>query len=535
MFFKGNQFMGPFRKNISPFFALSLVLTGCLQQTTVNSSKLLPLSPKASGANASPGNSPGNLFPSASPKPNPLPTPNPSPTPRPSPPAPPPSSGAAAAWGLPGAVMTTTVEFTTPEYTQADADDRRDLMSTNELTPVCHFKGSTYFVWTDTKRRTHVTKITKDISETFPLDPGTDYIRTTDGHGRYSLGIDLKGYLHITGDMHNYTERTVASYVPRYQKQTILYWKSKQPESVSGGFAFAGGRGAPTAIPGTGWTLGRFFTDNFGELFYVSRVKAIDGGNIPGEIGLGIYRYNINSSTWTALGGLPDPFGTSPRYKVVVWEVGGYAGKTTNPWFQGMVATVKFDKANRMHVATGINTDTSLAGNNRIVYAMSPDGGNTWTKANGQPIRSLPIRAVDGHPDVGDIVHDYGTQPVSKILTTALADKDGKPGVLLKEVWRVWNGSKWMVDTSMIASGKPGSESGNLAPNGSLLLTVPGYSTILHTLGFGKPAQSFWVGDYEAVIAIDEYGLRTTGDVYAVAITRESKRQLVLKITARAK
>jgi hypothetical protein len=207
---------------------------------------------------------------------------------------------------------------------------------------------------------------------------------------------------------------------------------------------------------------------------------------------------------------------------------------TTNPWFQGMVATVKFDRANRMHVATGINTDTSLAGNNRIVYAMSPDGGNTWTRANGQPIRGLPIRAVDGHPDVGDIVYDYAS-PNTKILTTALADKDGKPGVLLDKVWRVWNGSKWMDDTSMIASGKPGSDSANLAPNGSLLLTVHEYSTILHTLGFGTPAQSFWVGNYEAVIAIDEYGLRTTGDVYAIAITKENKRQLVLKIIARAK
>lgn len=182
-------------------------------------------------------------------------------------------------------------------------------MQTSEpFTPLCHFKDSTFLVWVDANWRPWVTQLDSNgTPTTVPLDNNPDYTAQPDGHHRFSLGVDKLGYIHITGDMHHYFDGTtgvIHDYPARYQKQTILYWKSNQPMSVSGGFSFAGQYGSATAIPGSGWMSGRFFTDNNGELYYSSQVHAYEAADNSGQMAVGLYKYDTSAKTWTAIGGV---------------------------------------------------------------------------------------------------------------------------------------------------------------------------------------------------------------------------------------
>jgi hypothetical protein len=122
-------------------------------------------------------------------------------------------------------------------------DQSPNFVAEEPYTPVAHFKNSTYVIWVDPKYRPWVTQITNGSAKTVPLDTGADYYAQEDGHHRFSLGVDKAGFIHVTGDMHNYgntTTSVVHPYPVRYQKKIILYWRSNQPEDVSGGFGFKG-------------------------------------------------------------------------------------------------------------------------------------------------------------------------------------------------------------------------------------------------------------------------------------------------------
>ena len=74
-------------------------------------------------------------------------------------------------------------------------------------TPVQHFHGKTFVVVPDAALRPMVTQIDADGKTTsVPLDPRPDYHAASDGHNRFTMGIDPDGYLHIAGDMHGYAE-----------------------------------------------------------------------------------------------------------------------------------------------------------------------------------------------------------------------------------------------------------------------------------------------------------------------------------------
>jgi len=145
------------------------------------------------------------------------------------------------AWAEEGIMVDTSVVWQTPVSSP-------QLLSQHQHTPLWHFNNSTYFVWVDANLRAWITKIKDGVAETMPVDEQADYKVTPDSHNRFSMGIDKEGYIHITGDMHNYTtETTTGTYPVRYQKQAILYWKSNQPQNVNAGFSFVGGKNAPTA------------------------------------------------------------------------------------------------------------------------------------------------------------------------------------------------------------------------------------------------------------------------------------------------
>lgn len=290
-----------------------------------------------------------------------------------------------------------TPEFSTSDYSTVLGPD-------SKFSPVASFNGCTYFVWCNAARRPFVTKIdSSGAVTTAPLDPDTAYVAQNDGHHKFSLGIDSNGYIHVAGDMHNYPNNL--PYLSKYLGKKIMYWVSNFPEDVSA-FTFKGGDPV-RAIPGYGFSYGSFYSDNNGVLYFMARGKVHEKGHWPGEHGVTLSRYDVTTQAWTELGGYPPPIiPQGPiNHKALLWEDGGhfFAADPTRSWYQSFQCGLAFDKNNRMHFAAAINNDTSVQGTTNVVYGYSDDGGNTFKRANGITIATLPMR-VDPGPSQGDIV-----------------------------------------------------------------------------------------------------------------------------------
>lgn len=400
-----------------------------------------------------------------------------------------------------------------------------ELYSENHYTPLWHYNGSTYFVWVNDSYRAMVTKIKDGVAQTVPLDPNSDYKITQNGHNRFSMGIDNKGYIHITGDMQNYTTTTsTGTYPVRYQQQSILYWKSANPEDVEAGFNFVGGKDAPTAPPGIGYSYGRFFTDNNNDLYYSARVKGILGPRISGEMAMAVYRYDANAQVWTALGGKPEESRPGTYYDVLVWE---NAGMAPNTWYQGFLNTLKFDAQNRLHMGISINTDSSLVGNDRLIYAYSNDQGASWFNVGARRLQPLPIRGRDGLANQGSVVASTITPPYFDSRVKTLADKNGKPAVLNRNLY-TWNGDRagWVINNNFFLANTM-----DIDKDGNLILTASGLATMMHANSYDSKAYGYEFRGYNLYESVDEYSLRRTGDLYGVGINLADKTQSILKTT----
>jgi hypothetical protein len=361
------------------------------------------------------------LVPASTPTPTPTPTPSPKPSPTPSP--------------VPTLHFSTTASWTAPPSPHDPNDPASSLWN---------FNGYTYFVWIDQNLHPIVDK-RKDgiLVEQGLIDPN-GYKVNANAHGRFSIGIDRNGYIHVIGDMHNYTGASGDGTYPTYQNKQVLYWKSNVAESVSQGFTFVGDRGSTTALNAEGWitACARFFTDNNGELYYTSSIHSVNTAH-SGKVGVGLFKYNLKPQTWTTIGGLPDNIDNgAARFTSFFWEVGGWGGGTN--WFQNFHPRFTFDALNQMHFTVSVNTNSAIQGANRVVYARSEDGGFTWRKANGSVIPGLPLRAADGTPNEADIVASDVTQESTGYFSPTvdvIADRNGKPGVGVTQIWRTWDGS----------------------------------------------------------------------------------------------
>lgn len=406
---------------------------------------------------------------------------------------------------------------------------------------VWHKGNNTYFVWVDAKYRPWVTQIINGTTvKTVPVDTGTDYNVQPDGHHRFSIGVDTAGYIHVTGDMHNYIDQTtgvINPYPTRYQKQTILYWKSNQPNDVTSGFTFAGGLNAPTAIPGGGWMMGRFFADNNGVLYYSSSVHAYESLTNVGEVAVGLYVYNTSTQTWKALGGIADNGGqpyTSHLFPVFYWEL---AGLQPSGWFQNYEPSFKFDKNNRMHFSVSAITNSAGNGANRLIYAYSEDGGETWHRANGTYIPSLPIRGIDTQPSVGDVALDIGTStnylgaPVGLIV-----DKNGMPGTAVVSAnsstptWYTWNGTVWNTSNTENFSSLPKAGFAYRLKNNNLVFNVPVVKKILFTTSFQSQPYGYDLTNFSGFTNIDEYSALHNDVVYGIGVNATVETVLATSI-----
>ena len=419
-----------------------------------------------------------------------------------------------------GAVIQTTVEYTTPVI---------GFTLDEPYTPVMHYNDSTYFVWVDAKFRPWITQTKNGQSTTVPIDPNPDYAAQADAHHRFSLGIDSTGYIHVTGDMHHYSTFTTAVITPypvRYQKQSMMYWKSNQPENVSGGFTFAGGVNSKTTMPGGGWMLGRFFTDNSGVLYYSSMAHAYEASNNNGQMAVGLYKYDTVAKTWSAIGKTV-AMGTQPNminvFPVFFWENAGSGGG----WFQNYQAQFKFDSSNRLHFAVSANTNSSLAGANRLVYAVSDDAGTTWKRANGNVITGgLPLRGIDNQASTADIVKEALVAPFLDAPIGLAIDKNGKPGVSTNNLWYIWNGTSWSTTTPQNTALPPG-HYGYRLPNNNMVLNAPVVSKLIRTASFNVPGIAYDL--VSAVKHLDERTMKTTGVIYGVTDNSPATTQSVLR------
>lgn len=224
-----------------------------------------------------------------------------------------------------------------------------------------------------------------------------------------SIGIDKDGYIHLAGNMHSSPYRYRDGNVPLWQ-YPWQYWVSDNPYDIST-FEFIGDQGprgtdeqfcwseypiteTPSRVPTACFVTYPFFsTDRNGELYlsYRERVK-FDEGDSPGNMAADVSKYNVETKTWEQLGG-NNLSGYGEQFSTLFWSDKRPDART----YQPMKPRVIFDKYNRMHVATGMQTfgnstdGTRTSSINEVLYACSDDGGQTWKNAKGEVFTELPM------------------------------------------------------------------------------------------------------------------------------------------------
>ncbi len=418
-------------------------------------------------------------------------------------------------------IVTTVEEF---NFKQAPGFNAEETYS-----QVWHFKDSTYLVWVDTDYRAQITQITNGKATTVPLDENPDYLVQKDGHHRFSLGVDKLGYVHVTGDMHNYTDMTssvITPYPTRYQKKKILYWRSNKPEDITGKFSFMGDN-FDKSMQGSGWMMGRFFTDNNGELFYSSHVQAFRSSTNFGQMGVGLFKYNPTEEMWTTIGGIAPVNESNITYifPVLYWEYSGF----NNSQFQNYQPVFKFDKSNNMYFAVTGNTVRTLNGANRLLFAKSEDGGITWKRADDTVIAGLPIRGISGLANSADVVLDTGTANFLEAKPGLNIDNNDKPGVMVQNKWRVWNGDEWSFNTKVNYDTMLTANMGYRLPNGHLIFNATGWNKLLRTPSFDNETIGYDFVGYDKLVCVDDFALKNYGVIYGIG--QKTNNEVVLKTT----
>lgn len=272
-------------------------------------------------------------------------------------------------------------------------------------TQVTYYNGNTYIVYvagTSSAPRAKIAKITSTgATETFLDLP--DYNVKTDAHHQFSIGVDEKGYLHITGDMHNYPNANTSHMPIRYQNGTMMYWKSDNPEDITG-FTWLGDSlgGCPA---GFGNSYYSFFNDHHGRLFSTGRNWSRMGSGQGKKDCASLSRYDASSGIWTDMGGTPNSAYPLPT---VFWENNSEGGTSS---YARVRANGIADLSNRIHMVTTLLNTSAVPPSGHIntdfVYIQSDDNAQSFTKADGSPIQ-LPAR-VEAGVNQGDVLltHNY--------------------------------------------------------------------------------------------------------------------------------
>jgi hypothetical protein len=268
-------------------------------------------------------------------------------------------------------------------------------------TPVATHNGDIYLAYVDPQLRTVVTRVSQGGGQ----QTGVVLANTVnDSHNLPSLGIDANGFIHVAYNMHG------------ARNDPWQYSVSRNPEDPRSFTSI--GPTNPRVIPGRGVTYPQFFRDREGVLYAAAR-NTVGRARDPGWRGFMVARYNAGSQRWTMLGG------TNYRYgeRVLFWNNSGRTGFAgTNIFYQEYQGKVFFDANNRMH----LSVDTFINPGDRashILYAFSDNQGDTWFRAEGQRITSLPITAQTAS------VVEAASRGIFEGPTFPGADSNGRPVV----------------------------------------------------------------------------------------------------------
>ncbi len=354
-----------------------------------------------------------------------------------------------------------------------------------------------YIAYADTLGNGVVTKLSLDGTVLGSTTVISDLV--PDGHHKLSIAIDTHGYLHVVGDMHVHGgvwNDSDSTWYPRpyndqdpfgvpRKKHSWQYYRSDKPESIES-FTFYGDKTpAEGGIPGIYVTYPYFASDRTGTIFVGFRhritqptpEKSTDNNQVDGTFAGGIARYDADTQRWTMLGGtdfytdinaLLGSDGLINDPMCMAWhEQGrGTSGYTT---YQSLNPFIDFDKNNCMHVVFAVYTEKSASvsygglGTTHLLYANSPDQGDTWYDAAGNRISTLPLSIYS----TGAVVaHEVPSPENYWQRGTAWVDADssGNPLLFVQGQNRntnpryyslkyiTWNGSDWNTPQTLFIS-----------------------------------------------------------------------------------
>lgn len=164
-----------------------------------------------------------------------------------------------------------------------------------------------------------------------------------DAHNVISIGVDGKGYLHVSFDHHN---------------NPLRYCRSVEPGSLV----------LDTLMPMTGVderdvTYPEFYNLDGGDLLFAYRSGGSGRGNLV------MNRYDVEAGKWERV---QDVLIDGERKRNAYWQL-------------------YVDAKGTIHVSWVWRETPDVATNHDLCYARSADGGRTWTNSKGE-VYTLPIR-----------------------------------------------------------------------------------------------------------------------------------------------
>ena len=234
----------------------------------------------------------------------------------------------------------------------------------------------------------------------------------------WSIAVDRKGYIHLTGGQHNRPKRS--QWIPGSWKKLgmdsnsssqpeVMYWVSEKPGRIDS-FEFVGDKGNPRSFGG--WmNYMQFAASPDGTLFLFGRGQGWSWA---------LQRYNASKQRWTEIGCSAGDMldaarrknpewheslgGKAPYYGpgdglVAAYQPGGYNFNRAWSSLVPAIGGIEFDRTGRMHVQMpiyGVGKDGQMT--QGPVYAYSDDMGETFHRADGTRL-SLPltVNPIPGH------------------------------------------------------------------------------------------------------------------------------------------
>ena len=204
-----------------------------------------------------------------------------------------------------------------------------------------------------------------------------------DAHNVISIGVDGKGYLHVSFDHHN---------------NPLRYCRSVEPGSLQ-----LGDLQPMTGVDERDVTYPEFYNLEGGDLLFAYRSGGSGRGNLV------MNRYDVETGKWS-------------RVQDVLIDGEG----KRNAYWQLYV-----DAKGIIHVSWVWRETPDVATNHDLCYARSADGGRTWQKSTGETY-ALPITMANAEiacqiPQRSELINQ----------TSMTADAEGRPYIAI--YWRSAN------------------------------------------------------------------------------------------------